>query len=295
MERSVSPIPTWQLYGEESPFPDVLHIERIIDRAEGLHWVIAPHRHLHLHQLFLILSGEVSLSVDGSVVSMTPPILLNMPRGTVHGFSFSAGTNGYVLTLPTDDFPELFGPMAEAALECMDPFLAVPPACLTGKFAELWHEHGRHGRLRRTVLRARAALLFCRVLALNDAQRAVSGHAQADPRVKAFQDLVGETLRLRLRASIDDYAARLGISSRQLRRLCENATGLSPQAYVAQQVLREACRLLAYTPLSVQGVGYALGFDDPAYFSRFFQRGTGHAPSAYRARFEQPLLSSMEG
>jgi AraC-like DNA-binding protein len=46
--------------------------------------------------------------------------------------------------------------------------------------------------------------------------------------------------------------------------------------------------MLAYTRDSVQGVGFALGFDDPAYFSRFFQRGTGLAPSVYRARLEVP-------
>ena len=57
MER----IPTWQLYGEASPFPDLLHIERIVDRAAGQDWVIAPHRHVNLHQIFLIRSGVVAL------------------------------------------------------------------------------------------------------------------------------------------------------------------------------------------------------------------------------------------
>ena len=61
MER----IPTWQLYGEASPFPDLLHIERIVDRAAGQDWVIAAHRHVNLHQIFLIRSGVVALSLDG--------------------------------------------------------------------------------------------------------------------------------------------------------------------------------------------------------------------------------------
>ena len=42
-------IPNWSLYGESRTFPDVLHIERLTDRAAGLDWQIAPHRHLHLH------------------------------------------------------------------------------------------------------------------------------------------------------------------------------------------------------------------------------------------------------
>ena len=108
MEPALTPIPAWQLYGEDSPFPDILHIERIVDRAEGLHWRIAPHRHLHLHQVFLILSGEVRLTMDGRQAEAAPPVVMNIPRGTVHGFEFSAGTEGFVLTLPAANFPDLF-------------------------------------------------------------------------------------------------------------------------------------------------------------------------------------------
>ena len=73
-------------------------------------------------------------------------------------------------------------------------------------------------------------------------------------------------------------------TERHLARLCRDGAGASPQALIHAAVLREACRMLAYTRLQVAEVGHRLGFDDPAYFSRFFQRGTGVSPRAYRAR-----------
>ena len=45
----------------------------------------------------------------------------------------------------------------------------------------------------------------------------------------------------------------------------------------------EAKRLLIYTGKSVAEVGYDLGFEDPAYFARFFAERAGSAPSAFRA------------
>ena len=48
--------------------------------------------------------------------------------------------------------------------------------------------------------------------------------------------------------------------------------------------LREACRLLAYTRMQVQEVGFALGFDDPAYFVRVFRQGTRLSPTEYRRK-----------
>jgi AraC family transcriptional activator of pobA len=44
----------------------------------------------------------------------------------------------------------------------------------------------------------------------------------------------------------------------------------------------EAKRLLLYSTATVAECGYALGFDDPAYFSRFFKAASGHSPRAFR-------------
>jgi AraC family transcriptional activator of pobA len=46
----------------------------------------------------------------------------------------------------------------------------------------------------------------------------------------------------------------------------------------------EARRYLIYTSMPVKDVSDALGFSDPAYFTRFFKRQTGSAPIAFRAR-----------
>ena len=50
--------------------------------------------------------------------------------------------------------------------------------------------------------------------------------------------------------------------------------------------MREACRLLVYTRMTAQQIAYQLGFEDPSYFSRVFQRNLHISPSAYRSRFD---------
>jgi AraC family transcriptional activator of pobA len=49
-------------------------------------------------------------------------------------------------------------------------------------------------------------------------------------------------------------------------------------------MLLEARRNLVYTSMTIQSVGEALGFTDPAYFTRFFKRQTGLSPKAFRLR-----------
>ena len=48
------------------------------------------------------------------------------------------------------------------------------------------------------------------------------------------------------------------------------------------RIVREARRNLVYTNLPVSTIAYALGFNDPAYFSRLFSVATGLSPRSFR-------------
>ena len=62
---ALSPIPVFTLYGETLPFPDVVHCERILDRAGQHGWHIAPHRHSQMAQIFTIEDGQARVTLDG--------------------------------------------------------------------------------------------------------------------------------------------------------------------------------------------------------------------------------------
>lgn len=267
-------IPSWQLYGEASPFPDLLHIERIVDRAAGQDWVIAPHRHVNLHQIFLIRAGMIALSLDGVRRNPAPPVVINIPPGTVHDFRFSAGTDGHVLTLPPADFPEVFG---QAMRALQRPFDA-DGAGLEAVMDMIATRHAESAPHRRLRLRAAVIELCCDLAERGEA----TGDAAALPHIPQLEALI--RAHLPDGWQVTDYARALGLSDRHLRRLCLEATGLSTHGFIAATRLREACRLLAYTRLQVQEVGFALGFDDPAYFVRVFRQGTKLSPGEYRRR-----------
>lgn len=281
MEHAI--IPAWQLYGEDRAFPDVLHVERIVDRAAGLDWRIAPHRHIHLHQIFLLLDGKAEVTLDGRMMDMALPMLLNLPRGVAHGFEFSAGMEGYVLTLPVQELPELFGPAAETLRPLSRPFAAKAGAAMAAAFDALAEEHGARLPFRRVRLKALAMQMIGDLLRLPEA---MDGFAPlpGDPRVQRFLALVDANLRDGW--SVGAYGRALGVSARHLSRLCRMSTGLSAQEVIEAATFREACSLLVYTRMTVASVGYALGFGDPSYFTRAFQRHLGLSPTQYRARFE---------
>ena len=60
--------------------------------------------------------------------------------------------------------------------------------------------------------------------------------------------------------------------------------GTGVKRVISERRLLEAKRLLLFTVRTVEDIAYEIGFDDPAYFSRFFRERTGEAPAAWRRK-----------
>ncbi|MCX5441534.1 AraC family transcriptional regulator [Streptomyces sp. NBC_00063] len=82
--------------------------------------------------------------------------------------------------------------------------------------------------------------------------------------------------------SVDEHAARLGMSPAGLRAVVRRASGRGPKEYLLSVRLGRAQELLAGTDLPTTTVARMVGFDDPAYFSRLFNRKLGMPPSQFR-------------
>ena len=81
---------------------------------------------------------------------------------------------------------------------------------------------------------------------------------------------------------MDDYARDLGLSAGPLGRLCRGLLGMSPMEVLNARIVHEAQRELVYSTLSVKQVAAELGYEDEAYFGRFFKKHTGLRPTEFR-------------
>ena len=283
-------IPTFLLYEdrgvEPAAEPDFVHIETIRARA-GLHnWEIRPHRHAVLHQFLILLAGSVRVDAEGRIDVLAAPGLLVVPAGLVHGFTFTPDAEGFVLTV-ADRFlehcvesgpePPTY-PLDVSALPLGD--AAEDLALLRSAFEFLHHElpWTRPGRGRATAA--------CLDLILVAAARRLtqpgeqSGSSPSRLLVAHFKALANRHAAEGW--TVGQYARELGVSVEHLSRACRSAADRSPMRLVHDRLMAEAKRSLMYTSMSVQEVAFALGFDDPAYFTRFFVRRQGCSPSKFR-------------
>lgn len=286
-----SRIPSFFLYGE-APAVDVertLHIETIASRSAGYRWQIAPHVHRSLHQLLFARRGRGIAIAEDSVVRFRPPALVVVPAGAVHGFEFEPGTDGFVVSISDDLLAEavrrepgidaLFG--GPSVLECTAE--TVRATRLELSLALFAADFGRSGA-RALSLEGWLAVILAKGLDLAEGRvdSKESGAQRERALVARFRALIDR--HPEKGTSVTEYAAALHVSESTLRSACLSVTDQSPIQLVHARVMLEAKRQLLYTNRNVSEIAYELGFDDPAYFTRFFSRRTGLSPTAFRLR-----------
>jgi AraC family transcriptional activator of pobA len=272
-------IPAFGLYGEGSLFPEILHVEKILDRAEGHAWKIAPHRHPHLHQFLIVRKGHARARIEGQTVDIRQGWLINLPPWAVHGFTFSPGTEGLVISLPVSEFPALFDQDPVAAF--LKHWQVLRASDILNEAVDLLFKSYQTATFNRAMsLRSLGTFVGTLAASLLEVPKGAEHATPIDGLILRFEALV--RARFREKQKLSDYAAALTVSSSHLSRSCRQVTGVSAMRFIESVVFKEACSQLAYTRIPIAKIGYALGFDDAAYFSRAFRKHTGMSPSAYR-------------
>ena len=110
-------------------------------------------------------------------------------------------------------------------------------------------------------------------------------HAVADPPVRTVVALMHEDCAQPW--TLDDLAARAGLSRTVLAERFRTAMGETPLAYLRTVRMQKAMRILAETSRTLEQVAQAVGYQDAFGFSKVFKRSVGLSPREFRQRDAQ--------
>ena len=84
--------------------------------------------------------------------------------------------------------------------------------------------------------------------------------------------------------SVESISEHLGISRVQLYKKLISIKGITPSEYLRSMRIRYAEELMHQGDLNVSEIAYKVGFNNPRYFSKYFQDAYGVTPTQYRKK-----------
>ncbi|TJV05321.1 MAG: helix-turn-helix domain-containing protein [Mesorhizobium sp.] len=283
---SQNSIPDFFVYGEPVRPLDVgfLHVETVLARSNIHLGQVAAHKHPQMGQITYWTSGSGTYHIEDQSWDFSAPAVSFVPSNVVHGFSIGPGTDATVVSVADD---------ALAAIEAHSLLPLDRPV-----FAGGLPQHAAWKRL--AAVLDMIAAEYTEAQAGNDKTLpsliavALSHIARLGPEVMDATGSSEASLAQGLRRLVDAhfrddwpvgrYVEALATTPHLLDKASRAVLGSGVKRVVGERRLLEAKRLLLFTVRTVEDIAYEIGFDDPAYFSRFFRERVGEAPAAWRRR-----------
>lgn len=296
-------IPNYDLYGEQATpgWSSSFNFEWIPQRSKIYNWTIQPHRHDSFLQILYLKSGYVEVQIDEVKTRADAPCLLVIPSGHVHGFNFSKTIDGPVVTVTQKALESVAASVMPELLETIRTprILSLQSEMryigqLMPLFLSIEQESHTHAI---GQMAAGMSLLLALLVQVNRITK-LSGLAESQThhtisrktrQLEKFRSLIDRDFRKQ--HSLQIYANEIGVTVGHLSRLCREVLGRSSLEVINARILQEAERELVYTSVSIQQLAHELGFDDDAYFARFFKKHTGVSPKIYRANYLKKINS----
>jgi AraC-like DNA-binding protein len=253
-----------------------------------------PHRHKYYEILFFKEAFGITHHLDATPYEITPGSLYFIAPRQVHFISRTLPSfrfEIYAITFSEDFLAKV---LAEAGYAEVINELFTLGGCLSFHqrdvtYEMLWNQmkneivEKKMGFERCVVNQFRNLLIYLRRKQYNNDFQKPDHITERD--FLAFERLVQHHYTQQW--TVQQYAQALYKSSKQLNRLCNKVKGCAPQRYIHEQVSMEAKRYLSHSSLQIKEIAGILGFDDQAYFSKFFKKINGESPEKFRSRMTQ--------
>jgi len=244
----------------------------------------APHRDDHF-MLIIQQKGSFSLELDFREVTLSGPSLCFVAPGQVHQYLDHDHHEGWLVfveaSLVTRPYLEVLNTALNAYQAC-----PISPDHLIFSFVSVFTsilDTPKEAFSDSVIISLTDGLMgmFIQNILQNRHPENVIGGQKYKTAVE-YKKLVQH--HFRKFKQVKEYAELLNITPLYLNEMVKEITGFSAGHWIKEEIILEAQRLLYYTDLDIKQIADRLGYDDHAYFSRFFKKNTGHTASQFRIK-----------
>lgn len=250
--------------------------------TEGTPWRTALQHDRQLDVLIWITRGQGVVTINGFRRGIGAHNALFLPKNTLFSLEFGAQTLAQVVVSQPGLNVDL--PNVPTHLRIRDSFAQ---AEMTGAIEALQREQSQSRQMIDAALAAHLGLIS---VWLN---RQVAEGASDDPPDTAARRLAQRFSQalvedFRLTRTMAYFAELLNVTPTHLTRVCKTCCGKTAAEILTERRIYAARVALSSSEKTIKAISEDLGFNSPAYFTRFVLQHTGQTPTALRAQTAEP-------
>lgn len=242
-----------------------------------------PHQH-NYEEIIVVINGTIEHFIDFNSTVLQAPFVSFITKGKIHRIKpIDNGTNcdGFVIRFQSEFVSEtvfqlyhFFHDEANVIFSSSRAFKRFVELC------KILNDEAQQDVIDYSIIRSMLITLL--TILESEKRNSVKENTsnQHDNTFIKFLQLLEENFHKTV--SVNFYAEKLFMSSRNLNLICQQVLQKSAFEIIQTRKLVEAKNLLTTTNKSINAIGFEIGYKEKAYFSNIFKKKTGQTPSAFR-------------
>ncbi|TCI84875.1 helix-turn-helix domain-containing protein [Tenacibaculum sp. M341] len=247
---------------------------------------------LHRHDFFFLLILEQSNGkhhIDFNTYPVTSNSIFLIRPGQVHNLILEQGTKGYLINFDSSFYSsyqtkqkEIFWNVFQKNYYKLNNESFNNILCIAH---QIFKEHTVQKFGFEEIIKYNLNILFTELIRHNLENKSYKNafYSHEQKLLDKFMHLLES--QIYYNKQVTKYAEVLNITTYKLNTTTKALLEKTASQLINEQIILEAKRLLLATPNQINEIAFKLGYQDPAYFIRFFKKHTSFTPLIFRQNF----------
>ena len=273
----------------------IFTIQSLFSRQNKIDHPIDQAHRVTFYNIIYISKGTTVHSIDFHSYPVPEGSLIFISKGQVQSFDMESNVDGFVI-LFTDEFlsknlihSDILSFYRLYNYHQHEPIIYPEQACkevFNNIVNEMhWEYLLSNDFAKEEILRLLLKLLLLRAERIKRTMIPKEKNTEWFATFSEFKDLLEKHYTATRNAKA--YASLMRISYKHLNEVCKSIAGITAKASIDQFIILEAKRRLAISNISVKELTYAIGFEEPTNFLKFFKKHTGQSPAQFKKKISE--------
>lgn len=260
-------------------------------------YITNPHKH-DSYLCVLFTQGFGNHEIDFTKYEIKPGSIFMMAPGQTHHWNLSDDIDGFIFIHTQEFYNFHYTNERIAAFPFFQSIYNQPNLNLNSLdtekminlFENICYENDAELPLRNQMILNYISTIYSllsRIYLLKNTGTLVKSSTYSD-KYQQFEHLVEK--HFRTEKSPSKYAELLHITAKHLNRVAKFNTNKTASDVISERIILEAKRKIAHSTTSLSEISLSLGFEDYAYFSRFFKQKEGVSPKEFSLKYKATLV-----